>query len=442
MIEKKLTYLEKQLEAKIEKTQDKIIITFQKEKIKLQDELEVALLKSMNPYIDKEITFTENELILTFFKNKYQMHFEQLLKQEEKSRWMFASHLVKKVFNQSSNRLHVFVCPENILIDESMTPIFLHYGVKESVPPYEKDEVRTLREVKALIAAVVEPKYSFEQYYEYTDSIDLTPITEKVLQANDEKTLMDIIQSQIKKIISEEKNYTKITLVKRNWLRYSIIALLLISIPLSVYSSYAAFILQPRQEAFIYSQEHFLQKRYSEVINTLSNYDIEDMPKIVQYELSISYIVNETLTEEQKDNVLSTITLQTDPRYYQYWILIGRGQAEEALIISRQLEDLDLIMLALLHYEEEVKLDHDLKEEERERLLNEIKIEKEEYGKQIEELQELVEEEKNNEVDETEKIELPTTQNDQQETNEPSQSTPSPPDSTNDETDKEETPAQ
>lgn len=281
MIEKKLTYLEKQLESQIEITQDKITITFQKEKIKLQDELEVAMLQSMNPYINKEITITEDELILTFFPRKYHMNFKRLLKQEEKSRWMFASHLTNEVMRHSSNRLHLFICPENILIDESMMPIFLHYGLKESVPPYEKDEIRNLRELKALIASVVEPKHSFEQYYEFADSIEQTPIIEKIIQATDVEILMEIIQKQLKKIVSEEKYYTKISYVKRNWLRYAIIGLLLISIPLGIYSGYAAFILQPRQEAYIYSQEHFLQKKYSEVINTLVNYEIEDMPKVI-----------------------------------------------------------------------------------------------------------------------------------------------------------------
>ena len=307
---------------------------------------------------------------------------------------MFAAHLVKAVAAHSSNRLHLFVCPENIVIDESMMPTFLHYGVKESVPPYEKDGERTLRETKALIAAAVEPKYSFEQYYQFSDSIELTAIVGKILQAKTEEELMSIIQKRMKKLVADEKNFIKMPLVKRNWLRYTIVALLLLAIPLGIYNGYSVFILQPRQDAYIYAQEHFIQKKYSEVINTLSSYEVEDMPKVIQYELSIAHIVNETLTEEQKDNVLKTITLQTDPRYYQYWIFLGRGQAEKALTLSRQLEDLDLIMLSLLHYEEEVKLDKDLKEEERERLLSEIENEKKDYQKQIEELQELLEKEK------------------------------------------------
>mgnify|MGYP003407830840 CR=1 FL=1 len=417
MKEKKQTYLENQLEAKIEMTPERITITFQKEKIKFQDELEVALLKSANPFIRKEITFTEDELILTFHPEKYQMSFNQVIKREEKSRWMFAMHLVKAVADHSSKRLHLFVCPENIVIDESMTPTFLHYGVKESVPPYEKNDEQTLRETKALIAAAIEPKYSFEQYYQFSDSIERTGIVEKILQAKNEGELITIIQKQMKKLVEEEKNFTKMTVVKRNWLRYSIIALLLLVIPSVIYNGYSVFVLQPQQDAYVYAQEHFLQKKYSEVINTLSNYEIDNMPKVIQYELSIAHIINETLTEDQKDNVLNTITLQTDPRYYEYWIFLGRGQVEKALTLSRQLEDLDLIMLALLHYEEEVKLDSDLKEDERERILNEIDIEKKEYEKQIEELQKLNENEK---TEATEKESAPVN-NEQQETNASSQ---------------------
>ena len=389
MTENKQTYFEKQLEAKLDMSPEHLTITFQKEKIKFQDELEVVLLKNANPFIQKEITFTEDELILTFHLEEYHMTFAQLLQHEEKSRWMFAAHLVKAVIAHSSNRLHLLVCPENIVIDESMTPTFLHYGVKESVPPYEKNSERTLHETKALIAAAIEPKYSFTEYYQFAESIERTPIVEKILKAADEEELMDIIQKRMKKLVAEEKNFTKMPITKRNWLRYSLGALVLLVIPLSIYIAYSLLILQPRQESYIYAQEHFLQKKYSEVINTLSNYEVEDMPKVIQYELSISYIVNETLTEEQKDNVLNSITLQTDPRYYQYWIFIGRGQAEEALTISRHLEDLDLIMLALLHYEEEIKQDGDLKEEERQRLLSEVETEKQDYERQIEELQEI-----------------------------------------------------
>ncbi|MBD8037396.1 type VII secretion protein EssB [Solibacillus sp. A46] len=391
MSKKKLSYLEKQLEATLKFEQDEITIIFQKEKIKLANEIEIALLQEHNPFINKSITLTDDELIFTYKKESNYMTFGELRKLKELSRWMFASQVLKVQSRHSFNRLHLIVCPENVLIDESLMPYFLHYGVKESIPPYEKDSNRIWNETKALIAAAIDPKYTFEQYIQFSQSIELSPIAEKVMSAKDENELNDTIKKQITLLKNEEKKLVTVSKTKWSWVRYGIAGLLLALIPLGAYTGYSALVLQPRQEAFVEVQNSYLQGDYSEVINKLTNYDIEHMPKVIQYELSLAYIVNETLTEEQKENVLKTITLQTDPNYFKYWIYIGRGQAEEALALARQLEDLDLIMLALLHYEETVKGNLDLENEEREQLLDKIQTEKEEVTEQLEQLKEELE---------------------------------------------------
>lgn len=391
MSKKKLSYLEKQLEATLKFEQDEITIIFQKEKIKLANEIEIALLQEHNPFINKSITLTDDELIFTYKKESNYMTFGELRKLKELSRWMFASQVLKVQSRHSFNRLHLIVCPENVLIDESLMPYFLHYGVKESIPPYEKESNRIWNETKALIAAAIDPKYTFEQYIQFSQSIELSPIAEKVMSAKDENELNDTIKKQITLLKNEEKKLVTVSKTKWSWVRYGIAGLLLALIPLGAYTGYSALVLQPRQEAFVEVQNSYLQGDYSEVINKLTNYDIEHMPKVIQYELSLAYIVNETLTEEQKENVLKTITLQTDPNYFKYWIYIGRGQAEEALALARQLEDLDLIMLALLHYEETVKGNLDLENEEREQLLDKIQTEKEEVTEQLEQLKEELE---------------------------------------------------
>ena len=391
MSKKKLSYLEKQLEATLKFEQDEITIIFQKEKIKLANEIEIALLQEHNPFINKSITLTDDELIFTYKKESNYMTFGELRKLKELSRWMFASQVLKVQSRHSFNRLHLIVCPENVLIDESLMPYFLHYGVKESIPPYEKESNRIWNETKALIAAAIDPKYTFEQYIQFSQSIELSPIAEKVMSAKDENELNDTIKKQIILLKNEEKKLVTVSKTKWSWVRYGIAGLLFALIPLGAYTGYSALVLQPRQEAFVEVQNSYLQGDYSEVINRLTNYDIEHMPKVIQYELSLAYIVNETLTEEQKDNVLKTITLQTDPNYFKYWIYIGRGQAEEALALARQLEDLDLIMLALLHYEETVKGNLDLESEEREQLLDKIQTEKEEVTEQLEQLKEELE---------------------------------------------------
>ncbi|AMO86256.1 type VII secretion protein EssB [Solibacillus isronensis B3W22] len=393
MTDKKTSYLEKQLEAALKFEQDKIVLTFQREKIKLANELEITLLQENNPFIEKNITLTEDELIFTYKKEPNFMTFGKLRTLDERSRWMFASKVLRFIMLHQSNRLHLIVCPENILIDESLTAYFLHYGVKESIPPYERNKERLWAETKAIIAAAVQPKYKFDQYIQFSKSIELSPVAVKIMEAKDEQELLTIIQDQLQLLEKEAKKYTKIAKTKWNWVRYSLMGLLVVLLPLGIYTGYAALVIQPQQEAYVAVQAPYIQGNYSEIIDQLAQYDVEKMPNVIQYELSLAYIVNETLTEEQKENVLKTITLQTDPDYFKYWIYIGRGQAEEALTVARQLEDLDLIMLALLHYEESIKADRELDGEEREQLLDKVQTEINEVTKQLEELKEALESE-------------------------------------------------
>ena len=393
MTDKKTSYLEKQLEAALKFEQDKIVLTFQREKIKLANKLEITLLQENNPFIEKNITLTEDELIFTYKKEPNFMTFGKLRTLDERSRWMFASKVLRFIMLHQSNRLHLIVCPENILIDESLTAYFLHYGVKESIPPYERNKERLWAETKAIIAAAVQPKYKFDQYIQFSKSIELSPVAVKIMEAKDEQELLTTIQDRLQLLEKEEKKYTKIAKTKWNWVRYSLIGLLVVLLPLGIYTGYAALVIQPQQEAYVAVQAPYIQGNYSEIIDQLAQYDVEKMPNVIQYELSLAYIVNETLTEEQKENVLKTITLQTDPDYFKYWIYIGRGQAEEALTVARQLEDLDLIMLALLHYEESIKADRELDGEEREQLLDKVQTEINEVTKQLEELKEALESE-------------------------------------------------
>lgn len=393
MTDKKTSYLEKQLEATLNFEQNQVVVTFQREKIKLANDLEITLLQENNPFIEKNITFTEDELIFTYKKEPHFITFGKLRTLDDKSRWMFASHVLRFIMLHKSSRLHLIVCPENILIDESLKAYFLHYGVKESLPPYERNPEQLWEETKALIAAAVQPKYKFDQYIQFSKSIELSTIAAKIMDANDEQELLAIIQTELQLLDSEEKKYTKIARTKWNWVRYSLIGLLFVLLPLGIYTGYAAFVLQPQQKAYVAVQGPYIQGNYSEIIDQLAQYDVEKMPDVIQYELSLAYIVNETLTEEQKENVLKTITLQTDPDYFKYWIYIGRGQAEEALTVARQLEDLDLIMLALLHYEESIKADRELDSEEREQLLDKVQKEIDEATKQLEELKKALESE-------------------------------------------------
>ncbi|WP_226527778.1 type VII secretion protein EssB [Metabacillus niabensis] len=392
------SYLTKQLEAIITRKERNMTFTFQKEKVKLDNPAEISFLTELNPTIAKDIVMKDDELTIKYkLPNTYSFLLSQLKRLDEKERFVLAYKIVQSVMSHNLSRIHLVVCPENIVVDQGLHTYFLHYGVKESLPPYEYTEEKFLQEVKATVASAVDTTYTFDQYVQFSQTLKLSSLVKKIMEAKEYQDLLDIIDDEIQRVNHEKS--LKMTVNKKTWKlnRYVLIGITLLFIPAFMYSLYSLFSLQPKQASFIQAQEMFLRNNFSEVVTELQPYSIGEMPKVTQYQLSLSYIVNESLTEDQKETVRNTITLQTDPQYYEYWIRIGRGEAEDALDIARFLEDRDLILFGLLKHKEQLKSDDSLDREEREQALADIENEIKEYQQEAEEA-ELADEEQDQPV--------------------------------------------
>lgn len=389
------TYLEEEIGATLSKEGETIKLVFQKEKIKLEDAAEIRMLQEINPAIHKKNKETEDELTLIYHPPPAFSSFAKMKRKDEKSRWIFASQLTKSVRNHSLSRLHLLICPENMVVDESLTPYFLHYGVMESLPPYEKETEKRWQETKAVIAAAIDGKYTFKEYLKLYQTLELSSNAKSIMNAKDEEELLTFIRNGIKGLEEKEKHF--IRLPEKRWkiTKYVTIGLSVLLLPALVLAIYSFLFVQPKQAAYIQSSEHFLKSEYSQVVTTLNGYEAQEMPRVVQYKLATSYITNESLNEDQKDALQNRITLQSDPQYYQYWIHIGRGEAQEALDIARSLEDSEIILYALLKYKEQIRAQDDLSGEEKQNQLEEVQDEIDEYAEAIEALEEEQDEQSN-----------------------------------------------
>ncbi len=388
MSDQSRTYLEEELQALLTKEGETVKLVFQKERIKLEEATEILMLQEVNPSIHKKIQETEDELTILYHIPPAFSSFSQMKRKEEKSRWIFSSQLVKSVKEHSLSRLHLLVCPENMVMDESLTPYFLHYGVMESLPPYEKDEEKLWQETKAVIATAIDRKYTFKEYLKLSQTLELSVVAKSIMNAKDEDELLTIIRKGIKRLEDKEKQFIHIPQKRWKLTKFASIGLMAILLPTIVLVVYSFLFAQPKQAAYVQSSEHFLKNEYSQVVNTLNGYEPADMPRVVQYKLATSYIVNESLNEDQKDTLLNRVTLQSDRNYYLYWIHIGRGEAEQALDIARSLEDSEIILYALLKHKEEVRAQNDLSGEEKQNRLKEIQDEIDEYADAIKALEE------------------------------------------------------
>lgn len=139
-------------------------------------------------------------------------------------------------------RLHPIVSPENIVFHQGLAPALLHYGVKESIPPYETDEHRLLKEVKAVILRVVDHEYQFQEYVAYCETLKLSELAKEISETQSLEELSALIQQKIEAIETKEK--TLLTIPKKKWKveRYVGLGLLVLLIPALVYTIYTFFL--------------------------------------------------------------------------------------------------------------------------------------------------------------------------------------------------------
>ncbi|HLS66112.1 MAG TPA: type VII secretion protein EssB [Pseudogracilibacillus sp.] len=393
-------YIESKLDVTVTREKNAVSYIFQRAKLKLVDKLEINMLTSIHPHLNKQINLAEDQLTITFELPSDYHYFDDIFKKNIRERYRFAYNVIDTIESHTYSRLHLTVSPENILFDQGLQPTFLHYGVSESIPPYEKDDETEWLETRALLAYIVDHRHDFRTYMNHYKTIDLKGVAKEIMFAENFSELKEIMSREIKQDVTTEK--TIVHLPKKKWtlFRSALSVLIVLFLPALAYSFYILFFKMPEMEAYVSSNEHFLNNDYSSVVDELQQVSEEKMPRVVQYELAMSYIANESLTEEQKKNILNTVTLQSDRNYYLYWIYLGRGNYEEAVDIATYLEDRDLILLALIRLQESVRIDESLSSDERKEMIKNIEREMEEYKKQMED--ELSEEE---EVEETEEQE-------------------------------------
>ncbi|MGF9603752.1 type VII secretion protein EssB [Bacillus subtilis] len=382
---KQKSYLENQLEAVAEKTDAGYTFTFQREKIKLLDGLEANVIKDINPFFHKEIDVTDDEVIITIQPPSSYKAFRFMKAKDKKSKWQFAYQLVQAVQQHNLSRLNLIVAPENIVFDKGLTPYFLHYGVIESIPPYERDEKRVWQELKAAAALAVDGAFAFEDYLKFNETLTFSAEAKAILDAESYDDLLELIQTHIDELEAKAKTYIHIPRKKWNIQRYIGLGLIVLLVPALIYSMYALFFAQPKHQAIVDSNRAFLNKQYSEVISTLSKYDAESLPESVQYQLATSYVEVENLGSAKTKNIENNlVTLQSDPQHFLYWIDYGRGEYKEAISIGRKLEYNDYIYFALAKYKQQL-LSEDTNDEDIQKELDSVNSELEKAQKERQE---------------------------------------------------------
>lgn len=249
------------------------------------------------------------------------------------------------------------------------------YGKGEN---FEQEEF--LKQYRALIGFTLQDKYTYENYYNGgVELLHKDKFLEQIANADTVEEIVKYLSVEYERLLKEYQQ-SKIEVDKNKYKRNKVALgttaiLLILSLALS---GYEFFWIKPYEKAVIEANKDYLKINYSGVVDAFEKTDISRLSIYDKYILAYSYIQGENLTEEQKKNIISALSLDTNEKVLDYWINLGKLEVSEAENIAQQVSDNDLLLYAYLKEKNMLETDTEISGKEKESRLEELntKIEK------------------------------------------------------------------
>lgn len=207
-----------------------------------------------------------------------------------------------------------------------------------------------LKECKALIGCTLSEKYSYDDYFQ--GGMDLLKKDKFLVQIADATALEELYELLLEeeervRIYNQEKRIEVNRFSYKIQKNMAVLCFVLIGV-LGIFAGYEFLWIKPYNEGVIQAQNAYLDMDYARVTESLKDISIKRMDCYQKYILSVAYIKCENLTEEQKNNILASVEINGDEKILDYWISIGRLEAENAENIAQQISNDQLLLYAYL----------------------------------------------------------------------------------------------
>lgn len=275
----------------------------------------------------------------------------------------------------------------------SMNPDNLYYSLTGEVRVLVRDladledirEEQFLKKYKALLGAVLQKKYSYEDYLEGGESLlKKKKLTMPFYEAETEEEVREILRERTK-TEHEKLLYEKQIVYKKpqRLLKTAVVVLSILTAAGIAFAGWYEGRLRPYETAVRSAMNAYVDKNYVALIDAMKPVGIGHMDRYQKYILAQSYVNSENLSTEQKETILSTLTVNQNEKIFEYWIYIGRQNASEAENLAMQLSDDELLLYAYLMDKSIVQTDTKMDGEEKKSRLEELDRKIEEYTKKM-----------------------------------------------------------
>lgn len=263
------------------------------------------------------------------------------------------------------------LAPDNLYFDDNARVYIVSRDVSKE-GGIQEDSFS--EEYKALIGYSLQKKYGYEDYLKGgADLMRKHKLLQKLGELQETEEIRNFIREEYRRL-SEDIRVRKF-LVNKNrylWSRVYIGISILLIIAGTAALSYYYLMERPRIEARLQAEADFIRGDYIQVINDLSNLSMQYLAYDQKYILSIAYVRMESLTAEQKENILERLPIGADEKLMEYWIYIGRLNPLEAENIAMQRSDDELLLYAYMLEKDLTETNTEMTGEEKTAKLSEL----------------------------------------------------------------------
>lgn len=313
---------------------------------------------------------TEEELVIEYGISKFGETVEKLAERSNELERLELAQKMRFLLKQHQWLTNPFIHPQNLFIVGD-TVRLAHRGLLEIIAPFQPTEELFFKQYKALVCFILQPKLDFSGLVDGLGAVKHALVEKIYIAATPEEIDQHLSESII---ILREKNRREKKLVKKQHYRlfkWGSIGMLLVAIGLGIGLSVYAGRVVPLQERVIEAESKFIFNDYSGATTELKQDEAEKLPTSAQYILAVSYIQLDSLTNEQKEAVLNTISQKSSENTLLFWIYLGRGDFEKALSLAKNIGDNQYVLHAYTKLYDATKANTRMDGEKKQELLKE-----------------------------------------------------------------------
>lgn len=327
------------------------------------------LIFPKNKFLESSYQEEKEEVIFTYDITGYQ-EFRKI--KQEKREIVIINLIDCAELEEISKSYKIELNPENLFYNLHNQVAVMFRDVYEKGEEF--DEKEFLNQYRALVGFALQGKYSYEDYRDGgMELLKKDKFLEQIAEQEDIEEIVSYLQGEYERLV-EENATTKITINKRKYHRNKIY-LTVTSVLMMFFAGFLAYEMlweRPYENAVMEANRSYLKINYSGVIEAFRNVEENRLSVYDKYILAHSYIQSENLTEEQKKNITSALSLETNEKVLDYWISLGRLEVSEAENIAQQVSDNDLLLYAYLKEKNILEADTTVSGEEKSGRLNEL----------------------------------------------------------------------